>query len=353
MAFAAGAVPQFDEALATEGVDVLTLVFVSAAPDERLVDLLNEVARAKAKLVQAGELSAECFASEVNEVSRRHQASLSADGCRYVGELLDHAGRPDLAVRYYEATIEAKPDDAETWNKLGVVLAKMGHTAQAEQALQKALALKPGYHRALNNPGIVLSDLKRHDMALATLNKAIGSKPDYGLALLNRGDLLFDMGRPEQAVESFLEAARHEEQFRQSDLALLYSGLGIAIAAAGRPQDATEHLERARHLGADSGQSWFNLAMVYGLLHRFKDARSALRAFHDSPGANKFLKDAASRNAVEVLDKDIARWECDRQVRLRTITDWMASNPIPVGMSRFTREELHERDGHQYPCLCP
>lgn len=304
---------QFDEATATSEQDVQALIFVvwdtkepKHARDSDVIHLLNEVTRAKAKLVRAGQLSAERFVAEVEEVSRRYHTQLSVAGYRHLGELLDQAGQWDLALQYYETASVRQPDDPDLLNNIGVVHSRLGRNARAVEVLQRALTLRPAYHKALSNLGIALSESGKRDEALDAFNRSLKLKPDYGAALVNRANLLFELKRYEEAVADLQLAARNESQFKKQDLAHLYNGLGVALATAGRREESIPPLMKGLELGADAAHSWFDLAMVYAILHRFTDAERALKALHESPGAREFLRDSGVRAAVNALMQDIA-----------------------------------------------
>jgi tetratricopeptide (TPR) repeat protein len=69
--------------------------------------------------------------------------------------VLVESGRPEEALRCYDAAIRIAPGYAGAWNNRGAVLHAMGRDAEASQCLGRALALDPRNARGWYNRALV------------------------------------------------------------------------------------------------------------------------------------------------------------------------------------------------------
>ena len=65
------------------------------------------------------------------------------------------AGDMPHAAALYQALVEAQPDDAELWYRLGNARFRQQQTDEAVAAYERAIQLRPDYARALYNLGVV------------------------------------------------------------------------------------------------------------------------------------------------------------------------------------------------------
>ena len=103
----------------------------------------------------------------------------------------------------YKKALALKPDFAQAYYNLGIMLQKLHKLEEAEASYKKAIALNPDFAIAHNNLGNTLKDLGRLNEAEASYKKAIALKPDYRTALLNRGQILFEKGEFELSLKDF------------------------------------------------------------------------------------------------------------------------------------------------------
>jgi predicted O-linked N-acetylglucosamine transferase (SPINDLY family) len=94
----------------------------------------------------------------------------------------------DNAVKSYEKSLALKPDNAETYNNLGIAFYKLDQTDIAIKWYEKALTLKPNYADAHANRGNAMKRLNRLDEALASYKSAIALDPELVFIL---GDIYF------------------------------------------------------------------------------------------------------------------------------------------------------------------
>ena len=68
-----------------------------------------------------------------------------------LGLVLHRLGRSAEAIPHYRQALRLRPDHAETHHNLGVALGQHGDFSLAQRHLQEALRLRPGYADAQRN----------------------------------------------------------------------------------------------------------------------------------------------------------------------------------------------------------
>lgn len=149
------------------------------------------------------------------EAARRNPLDLDPDVQCGLGVLFNISSEIDLAVDCFKAALQARPNDASLWNRLGATLANGDRSEEAVDAYRSALQLQPGFIRARYNLGITCVHLGAYREAAEHLltalkQQSIGRGPQGGetkasmsdtiwntlklvCALLERSDLLNDL----------------------------------------------------------------------------------------------------------------------------------------------------------------
>ncbi len=149
-------------------------------------------------------------------------------------------------LRWHGAMLAHHPDDAPTWNALGLAHEEAGRIAQAEAAWRRAIELDAGHSKAWSNLGRVQLERGELDAAERSLRGAVEAGPRNAVARVNLAALLSRQGRLEEAAERYREAVA-----LAPGLAPAWRGLGLALTRLERAQEAREALERA--LALDPG----------------------------------------------------------------------------------------------------
>jgi predicted TPR repeat methyltransferase len=95
-----------------------------------------------------------------------------------MGNALREDGRPEEAIPYYVKALEIEPNDAETYNNLGVAFKDKSDLNEAISCFQKALRLKPGYVAATINIGMALQEKGAAEEAIAVFRHVIALDPE-------------------------------------------------------------------------------------------------------------------------------------------------------------------------------
>jgi tetratricopeptide (TPR) repeat protein len=106
------------------------------------------------------------------------------------------AGRPDLARRILDLSVERDPAWAPAHAKLGVALGLLGDPAAAVEHLERAVRWQPTDAAAHLNLAVVYAELGRIDEARARVHEALRLRPDYPQAQALLARLTIDRRRP-------------------------------------------------------------------------------------------------------------------------------------------------------------
>lgn len=140
----------------------------------------------------------------------------------------------------YEQQLATQPDDAETLNKLGQLLERMGNADEAAARFERAVALVP-------------------------------RKSDYRLNLARAAS---ELGQWDRAVDQYREALR----LLPNDYATQY-GLALALQKKGDDQTAITEFEKARRLGPAEPGVPLALGASFERVGRTADAVREYRRF--------------------------------------------------------------------------
>lgn len=158
-------------------------------------------------------------------------------------------GRWNDAYWWARAAVRQDPAFLSATNTLGVVYRRMGHLAQAEEALRHVTAREPQNTTALSNLALVYADQGRAAEAAAATSRLLSLQPqppfhflERGIAAVKRGD--FTAARADFAREAQRDPEYHELQF----------WLAIASAGLGDYASAGKHLQAAIRSSPDRRQ---------------------------------------------------------------------------------------------------
>lgn len=211
------------------------------------------------------------------DVLRGHldKNSHDSDARLFLGSLLDFDGRPDDAIKLYEAGLTGRAVDfpllieiAETQQRLGeegpsitrrrgMITAspnrdpagaekfKQERLAKAVAAYEKALKLVPGEAKATKALASVYTAQKKPDAAIALWSAMVKAEPKNGSNQLALGLVLREAGRADDATLCFKQAIDLEPR-----LAEAYEALADYQKSKGQLPEATESRKRATYYGS-------------------------------------------------------------------------------------------------------
>ena len=188
----------------------------------------------------------------------------------------------------FQRVLLTQPDNAESHNSLGGVLAKQGRLKDAEQCFRRALQLRPENVQALTNLGLARFEQGDLQEAQACFERAVALRPDDGMPHNYLGIIHGLLGRETEAIAYFEQALRVRpgyadvfnnlgNVFRQQnlldeavacygqalrlqpDFAKPHHNLGNALLEQGRPTEAIARYREALRLAPDSYSTHSNV----------------------------------------------------------------------------------------------
>jgi Tfp pilus assembly protein PilF len=120
------------------------------------------------------------------------------------GRLAETRGDVMLAAAMYRKAAALKPDYVEVYNRLGLVLGKIGQFKSADEALIAAVELEPESAYLRNNLAYSYLLQRRWSEAEVQLCQALELQPGFARARINLAVVFARVGRYEEAMEQFL-----------------------------------------------------------------------------------------------------------------------------------------------------
>ncbi|MGF6724702.1 tetratricopeptide (TPR) repeat protein [Paraburkholderia sp. GAS41] len=176
------------------------------------------------------------------------------------------------AEKYWRQSIAVKPDFADAYNNLGILLKGLNRLAEAEAMFRRVAAIRPEQAQAYNNLGAVLYSLNRPDDAEAAYRQAIGVRFDYAEAHYNLGIVLYDRRRLPEA-----EAAYRQSLAVRPDCAEAHNNLGNVLRELGRLPEAEQAYRQALTVRPQYAEALNNLGSILKIFKRLPEAELACR----------------------------------------------------------------------------
>jgi arylsulfatase A-like enzyme/Tfp pilus assembly protein PilF len=183
-------------------------------------------------------------------------------------------GEMDKAVPLYRQAAEDAPDDPEAWYNLATALQTAGRTAEAGEALQKAMHLDPARPEAHNTLGIVQLAEGKPDKARQEFELAVRLDPRNAQALNNLGNVLKEQGRIDDAEGAYRRAVNAAPRYAEA-----WNGLGTLEVERDRPSEALSYFEQALRLAPRYHEVRLNRAIAYDLAGQPDAAAAGYRDF--------------------------------------------------------------------------
>ncbi|MBV8085068.1 MAG: tetratricopeptide repeat protein, partial [Chloroflexi bacterium] len=187
-----------------------------------------------------------------------------------IGTVLEALGRPELAIRHYQAALQLEPASGEAriglanaHNNYGNTLHAAHRSEEAVAHFEEALRLKAEYPEAHSNLGNALRAVNRTDEAIAHYNQALQLRPGHAEALNNLGNTYLELHAYDKALECYQAALQSKP-----DYAVACSNLGIALQELDRWDEAGVFLERALTLDPTNVPAHQGIALL-----RFREGR--------------------------------------------------------------------------------
>lgn len=233
----------------TSGTGTTKTTFTENDDPKRLIDLDNA-------LHQANELF---VSGRPEEAIRQFEAVIAkrpdlVDAYRYMAYAYWQLGQPAAAIKTLETAVTLHVADQDVLTRLGVFLAETGQAAKAIALLDKTAGDDP---EALNSLGIAYGQAGRVNDALATFQRVLTIDDTNGVALQNIGTIYLRQNKVPEA-ETWVRKAIAADPL----LANAYTTLGVILSRQQRPDEAIDAWRRAVELDGREFDALYNVTIA-------------------------------------------------------------------------------------------
>ncbi len=189
----------------------------------------------------------------LDEIIKHNEGT--ADTYYNMGTALSLLQRYDEAIKYFKKALELNPNDPDTHKRMGIVLLVMGRNNEAIARLNDSLRIKSNQVEVYTNLGTAYSQLGQYEKAIQNWTKALELQPNSVDVLNNMGLALAAFGNvtAEKANQAIAYAHRACELTGYNNAEYLDT-LGVAMAAAGKFEEAKTIAAQALNIAKTSGQ---------------------------------------------------------------------------------------------------
>jgi tetratricopeptide (TPR) repeat protein len=178
---------------------------------------------------------------------------------------------------------------ANSWNNLGLLAAREGHTDEAVAYFQKALQLSPDHSIALINLGSAYRQTKRWEDARKIYEHALAVNPNNADANYGIGMVYAQNENTGEAFNSLQKALKLRPAYPEA-----LNNLGILYLRTQRRDQAVASFEECIRVAPSFDQAYLNLARIYAIEGTTEKARAVLLALlqqhPDHPQAQQMMK---------------------------------------------------------------
>jgi protein O-GlcNAc transferase len=204
----------------------------------------------------------------------------SAEIADLLGASLLDTGDSRGAAAVFEATVKARPRDAQCWLHLAIASQMAGNARRALEAADKSLAIAPDTARALGARGQALASLGNPAGAREAFAAGVRSAPGDAVAQHNFGVFLRDQGELEPAIERLRSALQLD-----ATLTPAHEALVGALVAAGRSDEAMRHGRSYAEAHPDTASALATLGAAHFAQDRIEESVETYRRAVAAAGA--------------------------------------------------------------------
>jgi tetratricopeptide (TPR) repeat protein len=119
-------------------------------------------------------------------------------------------GKPNEAIKEYQAAITIEPNNAGAQYALGLAYLSSGDAARGEAAITRASLLSPNNPLPYQTLGRIYTAQKQNAKALDTFARAIKVAPSFAAPHLDRGQIFAAMGDDDKALKEYASALAND-----------------------------------------------------------------------------------------------------------------------------------------------
>ena len=130
----------------------------------------------------------------------------------------------ELAVNYFEKTINIDKNNLGAYNNLGASLQQLRRFEQAVKVYEKVLSFKPDFTDALNNLATCFANLKKYDQAISYFEKILKINKNNSVVYNNLGNIYKELNQHKKSIENYNKALEINPNYH-----LTYLNLGDTL----------------------------------------------------------------------------------------------------------------------------
>ena len=155
-----------------------------------------------------------------------------------VGKIQEHEGRTVYAWQAYERVITLDPENAEAYERLGMLYLGSRQKELAKKHLHKAIELDETRWIANNALGVLADTSREYEQAIGYYEAALEQNPKSAMLMTNMGYSFYLSGELDEAERLFIMAIGIDREYKAAA-----SNLGLVRARRGRYDGAVDILE--------------------------------------------------------------------------------------------------------------
>src|SRR4030067_1022179 len=201
-----------------------------------------------------------------------------AEAHRALGRVYMHKKKPEQAITEFKKAIELKPDYFEAYRSLGWLNEEMGNFEETVKYAKKSIEIKPLDKESHLLLGLTYFDMGNYGEALKMFDQALEIAPDYYRAYYYLGLAYQLKGEKWMAAASYDSAAVLcvRKINEDSNNPYLHTTLGLAYTALRKPEEGLKMAVKGLKIEPENGQILYDVARVYALQEKNKEAIETL-----------------------------------------------------------------------------
>lgn len=207
-----------------------------------------------------------------------------------LGVLYARDGRIEEALKAFRRSVVVGPDHASAHFNLALTLARMGRIDQAEPAFARAAELDPADANKHMQHAVALAQRGNVSQAIRVMQRCLESEPGNAQAHYLLGRFYNQSGSRLLAMGQFEKATQVDPEFASA-----FRRLGMAYLQQNMPWRAVEALERALALDPKDTAGRFALANAYASMGRTAEAVRMLEIVLELEPGHAQARDALQR----------------------------------------------------------
>jgi protein O-GlcNAc transferase len=164
------------------------------------------------------------------------------------------AGSLDEAASLYRQVLKLAPNDADTWQLLGILDYQLGRYDQAQQSLERAAVLQPDSWDCHYHLGVLYAAAHKPAQTIASLQTAIKLNPDSPEALQALASALHEQNRASEAIPLYRKVISLKPDWTDALV-----NLGNALQSKSQWPEAAQISHTVTQRRPDDPVAWFAL----------------------------------------------------------------------------------------------